>query len=192
MRTRRLRAVAAGLVLALVPAAAPAQTVPTSRDDDLYTGSDPNRNLRDHQPFRIVEYPTALDPRTLGIRVTPTAIELVQGGALLRTLPFPGAGPVAFERIAAVIDDPAWIFTVSPGVFGLRAALVQAPGTHVTFAQPGTRELRLASDPPGVFIGGRGPDTSARFDGVKVTSWDLAARRPSTDTASVRPFVLYE
>ncbi|HEY3240079.1 MAG TPA: right-handed parallel beta-helix repeat-containing protein [Acidimicrobiia bacterium] len=165
---------------------------PPPDDHDLYTGTDPNRNLKKYQPFKIVQYPAPLDPRMLGVRLTPTAIELVQGGQLLRSLPFDGTRPVAFEEVAWAVGDKAWIAEVSPGVFGLRAAFVQAPGTHVGFVAPGTQELRLASDPPGVFIGGQGPDTSARFEGVKVTSWNLAARRPSEDVESVRPFVLYE
>jgi parallel beta-helix repeat protein len=74
----------------------------------------------------------------------------------------------------------------------VRAAFVQAPGTHVTFAEPGTQEVRLATDPPGVFLGGQGPDTLVHFTGVTVTSWDLASRRPSQDVSGVRPFVLYE
>lgn len=173
-----------------VPDPPPAVRVPD--DHDLYTGSDPNRNLRKYQPFRIVEYPAIVGDRMLGLRLTPTAIELVQGGQLVRTVPFDGAREVRFEEVAQAVNDPAWIAEVSPGVFGLRAAFVQAPGTQVVFAEPGTQEIRLATDPSGVFIGGQGPDTRARFEGVKVTSWDLSARRPSQDTSFLRPFVLYE
>ncbi len=178
-----------------VPPADPetAVDVPPVPEHELYEGTDPNRNLRRHQPFKIVQYPaTTMDPRMLGLRLRPTAIELVQGGQLVRSLPFDGARPVTFEEVVRAVGDPAWIAEVAPGTFGLRAAFVQAPGTHVAFAAPGTQELRLASDPPGVFIGGQGPETTARFEGVKVTSWDLAARRPSTDVEAVRPFVLYE
>ncbi|MDQ3945576.1 MAG: right-handed parallel beta-helix repeat-containing protein [Actinomycetota bacterium] len=165
---------------------------PSPVDQDRSTGAKPTRNRQKHEPFKIVRYPSKLDPRTLGIRLTPTAIDLVQGGQLVRSLPFDGARTVGFEEMVRAVGDPAWIAEVSPGVFGLRAAFVQAPGTHVRFVQPGTRELRLARDPPGVFIGGQGPDTSARFEGVKVTSWDLTQRRPSEDVGAVRPFILYE
>jgi parallel beta-helix repeat protein len=191
---------AAGVMLAvLVMAPAGAQTDPgplapvdAPASEELYSGTDPNRDLKQNQPFRIVRSPSNLDPRMLGLQLTHSAIELVQGGRLVRTVPFDGAPPVPFEEVVRAVGDPTWIAEVSPGVFGVRAAFVQAPGTHVTFAQPGTRELRLATDPPGVFIGGQGPDTSARFEGVKVTSWDLAQRRPSEDIENVRPFVLYE
>ncbi|MGH9001933.1 MAG: right-handed parallel beta-helix repeat-containing protein, partial [Acidimicrobiia bacterium] len=209
MRSAPIRAATVGMLLALILArpvnagqagdlpvpgdAGPVGEEPRPSDDELYTGSDPNRNLRRHEPFRVVEHPAAVDARSLGIRLTPVAIELVQGGQLVRTLPFDGGRPVTFEEVARAVDDPAWIFAVSPGVFGLRAAFVQAPGTHVRFAAPGTTELRLAIDPPGVFLGGKGPGTTARFEGVKVTSWDLAARRPSQNVEdSIRPFVLYE
>jgi parallel beta-helix repeat protein len=191
---RRVAAAGAGVLLVLF-AAIPgvgAQEVRAPDDNDLYTGSDPNRNLRKYQPFRIVQYPAVVGERMLGLRLTPTAVELVQGGRLVRTVPFDGAREVAFEEVVRAVNDPAWIAEVSPGVFGVRAAFVQAPGTHVVFAEPGTREIRLATDPGGVFIGGQGPGTSARFAGVKVTSWDLAARRPSQDTSFLRPFVLYE
>ncbi len=190
------RRVGAGLMLALlVMAPAGAQTdpgPPPPAEDNLYNGTDPNRQLKRHQPFKIVRYPTTLDPGMLGLRLTTTAIELVQGGQLVRRVPFDAARPVAFEEVVRAVGDPAWIAEVSPGVFGLRAAFVQEPGTHVTFAAPRTQELRLAADPPGVFVGGQGPDTSARFEGVKVTSWDLAQRRPSEDIEGARPFVLYE
>jgi poly(beta-D-mannuronate) C5 epimerase len=175
-------------------ASAPATTAttPTSVTTDnpgLYHGSDPDRDLKAYFPFQVVDYPRALDPAMRGVRLTTTGLELVQGGQLLRTVPFPAGQPVSFETVVRALPTRDWISEPAPGLFLLRSAFVQAPGTTVTFAAPGVRELRLATD-PGVFVGGTG--AAARFDHVKVTSWDLRRQAPSEDVAAARPFVLYE
>ncbi|MGH9000871.1 MAG: right-handed parallel beta-helix repeat-containing protein, partial [Acidimicrobiia bacterium] len=160
-----------------------------------YNGTDPDRDPLPYSPFTVAEYPRPADPRQRAVLVTPRGLELVEGGQLSRTVTLPPASrarPLRFEEIARAVGDPRWIVEISPGVFGLAAAFVQAPGTAVRFAAPGTTEIRLGTETPNVFIGGYGPDTSARFEGVKVTSWDLSRRAPSTDIEAARPFVLYE
>ncbi len=175
------------------PPATPSADVPVGIDGEpLYQGSDPNRNLKPYAPFSVVAYPSQVDPRARGIKLTTRHLELVEGGQLVRRVPFDASQPVAFEAIARAVGDRTWIAETGPGVFGLRAAFVQRKGTTVLFAAPGTKELRLATDPPGVFIGGEGPSTAARFEGVKVTSWDLGRRGPSEDVEAARPFVAYE
>jgi parallel beta-helix repeat protein len=170
---------------------AAAATAPGAAEDTRYHGTDPNRDPKAHTPFRIVAE-TPQDPRHRGILVSPQTIELVEGGQLVHSVPVPHPGPLTFPEIARAVADPRWIVEVSPGVFGVAAAIVQGPGTTVHFAAPATTELRLATDPPGVFLGGRGPGTTGRFEGVHVTSWDLARRAPSEDLTVPRPFVLYE
>jgi parallel beta-helix repeat protein len=174
------------------PPVTPSPDVPIGDDGDpLYQGTDPNRHLKAYAPFSVVEYPREVDARARGVKLTPTHLELVEGGRLVRKVPFDASQPVAFEAIALAVGDRTWIAETGSGVFGLRAAFVQDTGTTVRFAAPGTTELRLATDPPGVFVGGEGPSTTARFEGVKVTSWDLARKAPSQDVDAVRPFVLY-
>lgn len=197
---RGLAAALIGLAVGLLPAGpmavaqtgtGPAPPGPAG-PDDIYTGTDPNRNLQRYQPFRVIEHPRPLDGQFRGIHLTPEAIELVQGGQLVRTVAFDATKPVSFEAVAQAVGDGTWITPVAPGIFGLRAAFVHGKGTNVRFAPPAVTELRLAADPAGVFIGGRGAGTVARFEAVRVTSWDTVKRAPSENITIARPFVLYE
>jgi parallel beta-helix repeat protein len=175
------------------PPPGPPPDVPIGTDGEpLYQGTDPNRNTKAYNPFSVIRYPREVDAGSRGIKLTTTHLELVEGGQLVRKVPFDANQPVTFEAIAQAVGDKMWIAETAPGVFGLRAAFVQGKKTTVLFVAPGTRELRLATDPPGVFVGGEGPSAAARFDGVKVTSWDLARRTPSQDVEAARPFVAYE
>jgi parallel beta-helix repeat protein len=170
--------------------------VPIGKNDGepLYQGSDPNRHPRPYAPFSIINHPDDAEAQAgvRAVKLTGTHLELLQGGRLVRKVPFDASQPVPFEVIARAVGDRAWIAETAPGVFGLRAAFVQSTGTTVLFVAPGTKELRLATDSPGVFVGGQGPSTAARFEGVKVTSWNVSRREPSLDLDAARPFVVYE
>ncbi len=186
------------------PAAAPvpgAQTSPSpclldtyrpDANDPLYKGTDPSRQLEAYVPFRIVSYPC---PRPVGERVIHLeagSIELIAGGALVRRIPFSGArsgADVPFERVVAAVADPRWVAEVEPGIFELAAAFVHGQGTTVTVAAPRITQLRLL-DLPSVFFGGLG--ATARFQGVRVTSWDPDLGGPDEEHADGRPFVLYQ
>ena len=155
--------------------------------EPLYFGGDPSRRPVKIYPFRITSFPCP--PSELrAVHFRPGRLELVAGGQLMGRIPFPGPGPVAFERIAAALQASSWVREVESGVFELSAALVQAPGTAVTFTAPAVKTLRLV-DRPGVFIAGRG--ATARFDGVTITSWNPVAGGPDQGLSNGRPFLFY-
>jgi hypothetical protein len=116
-------------------------------------------------------------------------IGLYTGPNVTRTVPFDATAPVSLEAVIAAVNDPGWASQVSPGVFFLRAALVQTAHTVLSVASPGVSQVRLA-DLPGVFLAGS--QAKATFDHVTVESWDAATGAPETQPAQGRPFVLYE
>lgn len=158
----------------------------------IHNGTDANRQLKrpdPPDPFNIVKFPRDdLRPALRGVSLGGSAIELVQGGRLVRSIPFDAERPVRFEQVVAAIGD-SWIRQVEPGVFELTAAFVQQPVTDLIVAAPGVKEIRLVAR-PGVFFAGS--VARVRFEGVKVTSWDPIRRAPSEDYESARPFVLYQ
>ncbi|MEA2587443.1 MAG: mannuronan 5-epimerase [Actinomycetota bacterium] len=131
--------------------------------------------------------PVALHDRV--VLVGPNAIDLVQGPTVVRSIPFAGGTTVGFESVVAAVADPGWLAVDGPGVFAVRAAVVQSPSTDLTFAAPAVREVRLVGLPE-VYLAG--DQAHARFDGVTVTSWDPAAGRPVLTPEAGRPFVLYQ
>lgn len=186
----------------VVPAAPPAPEVQPSQDlclldtgrpdptDPLYAGSDPSRQLKAYFPFRIIKYPCPRPVEERVIYLQADRIELIAGGQLVRTIPFPDAtATVPFERVVETVADPTWVVEAAPGVFELSAAFVHGEGTTVTVAAPRVTEVRLL-DLPSVFFGGLG--STARFEGVLVTSWDPDLAAPDEEPADGRPFVLYQ
>jgi parallel beta-helix repeat protein len=162
----------------------------TDQTDELYKGTDVNRQLLPYSPFRLVEYPCA--NLSTNIRMTllyRDAIVLLQGGKIVRAKPFDASSTVSFRSIAEAIADPAWIAEVSGGVFQVDTAFVQLEGTSMTITSPDVRELRLTNRPH-VFLGGRG--ARVVIDGVTVTSWDPERGGPDLDPSDGRAFILYE
>jgi parallel beta-helix repeat protein len=131
--------------------------------------------------------PVSLHDRV--VLIGPTAIELVQGPAVVRSIPFAGGTTVGFESVVTAVADPAWLAEDGPGIFAVRAAVVQSPSTDLTFAAPAVREVRLINLPE-VYLAG--DHAHARFDGVRVISWDPPAGQPVLRTVAGRPFVLYQ
>ncbi|MBW3573531.1 MAG: right-handed parallel beta-helix repeat-containing protein [Actinobacteria bacterium] len=159
-------------------------------EEAAYHGTDPTRQLAAYSPFRVVKYPCPRAPESRAMVVAPGRIEMIQEGRLVRRLALPAsAGPIPFERLARVVNDPAWIDEVEPGVFEVATAIVQEAGTSMVFAAPGVRLVRLL-DRPDVFLGGRG--ATARFEGVSVTSWNTERGGPDEELSDGRPFVLYD
>jgi parallel beta-helix repeat protein len=164
------------LVLVLVSLAAPAQAAP--------------RKLEKLEPnaVDIVRAPSkfkGLDRRHVVLR--PGRIDLMVGAQVVASTPFSGQG-LADLATAVQALRPGWIVTQGPGVFLLRTALVQAPGTSLRFEAPAVRQVRLASGPE-IYLSAFG--ATGRFTGVTVTSWQEASGRPNDDPGTPRPFVLY-
>jgi parallel beta-helix repeat protein len=137
-----------------------------------------------------VAFPCSYPAEWRAIRFGATSIRLVAGGQLVRQIPFAGAGrAVGLDEISAVIDDPSWIGEVEPGVFLLRAALVQTDGTQLDVRAPRVTTVRLADLPVVSLSGNR---SSASFSGVTVTSWNEAANAPDTSVVDERPYVRYQ
>lgn len=182
-------------VAATMPAAA--QTPSPSPEDEgesaTYRGTDPARDLRAYEPkpLEVVRDPEKVAglKNRLAIRLSTTAIELVRGASVLRSIAFDASDRVAFDDIARAVDDPEWVEDLGDGQFLLRAAFAQAPGTSVLFGGSGTRVVRMANRPH-VFLGG--VDAVVRFEDVTVTSWDEEAGDVVTDYRDGRPFILYE
>jgi parallel beta-helix repeat protein len=162
----------------------------TNQTDELYKGTDVNRQLQPYSPFRLIEYPCS--NLSSNIRMTllyRDAIVLLQGGQIARAIPFDASTTVSFRAIAEAIADPAWIAEVSGGVFQVDTALVQLGGTSMTIASTELSELRLTSRQH-VFLGGRG--AKVVIDGVTITSWDPDRGGPDLDPSDGRAFILYE
>lgn len=167
------------------------RTSTTAKEEIEYRGTDERRDLGRpvvDPPFNIVRYPSELPEGARGIRVETWALQLVEEGQLVDTIPFSGLD-TTIPQIAEAIDDPTWVARSGPGTYELRAALVQAPGTTLTVRSPAVEELRLV-DLPGVFLGG--DDAQALVEGVTVTSWNREGTGPDTVHEDGRPFILYE
>ncbi|MBW3611870.1 MAG: hypothetical protein KY438_10140, partial [Actinobacteria bacterium] len=61
-------------------------------NDPLYRGTDPSRQLEAYVPFRIISYPCPRPVEERVIYLRAGSIELIAGGALVRQIPFSGAG----------------------------------------------------------------------------------------------------
>jgi parallel beta-helix repeat protein len=162
----------------------------TDQTDELYKGTDVNRQLLPYSPFRLIEYPCS--NLSTNIRMTllyRDALVLLQGGKIIRAIPFDASSTVSFRSIAEAISDPAWIAEVSGGVFQVDTAFVQLEGTAMAITSADLSELRLTNRQH-VFLGGRG--AQVKIDGVKITSWDPDRGGPDLDPSDGRAYILYE
>ncbi|MEX0665008.1 MAG: right-handed parallel beta-helix repeat-containing protein [Acidimicrobiia bacterium] len=136
-----------------------------------------------------VAYPCPYPPEWRGIRLSPKFLRLVVGGQLVRQIPFAAGGrAVGLDEISAAIGDPSWLQEVEPGVFELRATLVQSPRTELVVRAPRVTTVRLV-DRPGVALAGS--RAVATFDGVTVTSWNELMQGPDASILEERPYVVY-
>jgi parallel beta-helix repeat protein len=162
----------------------------TEGTDEIYTGSDINRQLLPYSPFRVIQYPCSnISANVRATLLYRDAIVLLQGGRITRAIPFDATKPVTFRQISDAIRNRDWIAEVSAGVFQIHSALIQLEGTSLEIAAPDVKELRLVNRPH-AFLGGRG--ATATINGVRVTSWDPQRGGPDRDPIDGRPFILYE
>jgi parallel beta-helix repeat protein len=162
----------------------------TNQTDELYKGTDVNRQLLPYSPFRLIEYPC--NNISTNIRVLllyRDAIIQLQGGQIVGITEFDASETVSFRSVADAVNDPAWIAEVSGGVFQVDTAIVQLEGTSMTVAAPDVKELRITTRPH-TFLGGRG--ATMLIDGVRITSWDPDRGGPDLDPSDGRAFILYE
>jgi parallel beta-helix repeat protein len=156
---------------------------------------------RQRQPMTPDQFDPVTSPKKMigtqlaNIVVLPDSIRMLSGDRLLWTGPFSSIPhydrTISLDDIATLVarsPRPDWLRETQPGVFLLRAGLVQAPGTALTVAAPRVRELRMVADPY-VFISG--VSATGTFQGVKVTSWDIKTNIPDADSNHRRPFVAY-
>jgi parallel beta-helix repeat protein len=193
---RGAAAVVAALLAAVLTtlAAAPAAAGECPKPDDPpdegwepYRGTDPNRVRLPYTPWRLLATPCPFPAEFRAVVVEPGRVILLEAGQFLREVPLAGDGELRFEDVARAVNDPAWLAETEPGVFVVDTAFVQRRTTLVA-AAPAVREIRLTTRPH-VFFGGLG--STARFDGVTVTSWDPAAAGPDQEPRDGRAFVLY-
>jgi parallel beta-helix repeat protein len=179
---------------ASVPESSGPSVPATSGTCDLRRGPVPSSSGRTLQQVPSaasrVAYPCPYPEEWHGIRLSPTSIRLVVGGQLTRQIPFAAEGrAVGLDEITEAIGDPSWIEEVEPGVFVLRATLVQSAGTNLAVHAPRVTTVRLA-DRPGVAL--TGSRATASFDGVTVTSWNEWSESADTDSDKERPYVVYQ
>jgi hypothetical protein len=109
--------------------------------------------------------------------VRPARVDVVTDGVVRRALPIPGRLDLA--RLPALVGDPAFASSPGPGVVELRATLAQRPGSQVSGAAPGLRELRLG--PGARLVGTR---AALGLERVTVDATDVV--RPVGGDATVR------
>jgi parallel beta-helix repeat protein len=172
-----LLAVAAGLVVPTRPAAAVPRRITHLKPDALDILTSPRKFLQSSRRHVVVR---------------PDRLDLMQGAAVARTIPFGGRGGASLADIARALapgPQASWVEETAPGTFLLRVPLTQAPGSVLTFAAPAVRRVRLLHGPE-MYISGMG--ARARFDGVSLSSWDPRRGGPADDPTRPRPFVVYD
>jgi parallel beta-helix repeat protein len=164
--------------------------LPDDRPDTSTLETLSSRQTVPYSPFRLVNFPCANFPGDFRVALLyRDAVVLVEGGDIVRQIPFDAAEEVAFSAIVEAVNDSAWIGEVSDGVFQVDTALVQMPGTSLRIGAPEVAEVRLTSRRH-VFLGGRG--ATVRIEGATVTSWDTTRSGPDIEPSDGRPFILYE
>jgi len=168
------------------------------------------------QPVRPKRHPQRLDPSQFAAATKPQMLAgskrhqlvLRPGGRLdlmvgdhvdwTGSAAQVGAGPraiVLFAEIYRLIrtsPHPDWLTEFRPGIFVLRAALVQAPRTRLVIAAPRVRQIRMVSTGKvGQEVYLSGLSAKVAINGTAITSWGLAGRPDSTPSIR-RPFVSYD
>jgi peptidoglycan/LPS O-acetylase OafA/YrhL len=153
-----------------------------------YHGHSAARDLVQANPLKLAGYTCPFPAKNHGIQVGTTSLSLVLGGKLQRIIPLPGPGPVTLPEMTALINDPTWLAQTSPGVFELKASVIQDPGTTINVVSPAVSVLRLDMSQADAFGGSH---ATANFDGVTVESWLPKKNEPVQAPKNGRPCVIY-
>ena len=85
-----------------------------------------------------------------------------------------------------------WLTELRPGIFVLRAAVVQAPRTRLVIAAPQVKQLRMVSTGKAdeeVYLSGISAELA--INGTQITSWGLNGG-PDREPSIHRPFISYD
>jgi parallel beta-helix repeat protein len=156
-----------------------------------YHGTNAERKLHRAvpDPLSVVVFPCNFSAGLRGIRLNSNTVQLVQGGKLVRTIPLPSAGPVTLPLLTQVINDSSWVAKTAPGVFELKASLIQEAGTTLDVVAPAVTLVRMEFG-HAITLGGLG--ATGNFSGVTVESWNSAHNQPEKEPNFGRPFIDYE
>ena len=95
-------------------------------------------------------------------------------------------------RLVGTSRHPDWLTEPRPGIFVLRAALVQAPRTRLVIAAPRVRQVRMVSTGrKGQEVYLSGVSAQLAVNGTAITSWRPTGG-PDPVASMARPFVSYD
>jgi parallel beta-helix repeat protein len=189
----------AGIVLApCTPAHSARATSAVPADRPLDRPVHPKR-----QPKRLLpsQFAAVVEPRQLAgsnrnqILLRKGRIELLTGARVVWTGRLGKLGGTRLEDVYRLIrrsPKPKWLDERGPGLFVMRAAIVQAPGTRLVIAAPGVREIRMMSTGrAGQEVYLSGVSAKVTIDRARLTSW-LLTGGPDPKPSIRRPFVSYD
>lgn len=210
-----MRAFAITVALVAVLAAAPAATGPAAPHERAPETArfanaayeDPAQPVRQPRRLNPSQFAAANKPRLLagskrhqmvlrrggrldlmiGQRVDWTG-SLAEAGVTPRAV----TGFADIHRLVQKSPHPDWLTELQPGIFVLRAALVQAPRTRLVIATPRVKQLRMmtaAQKGQEVYL--TGVSAKVAINGTEVTSWGRNDR-PDPTPSMRRPFVSYD
>ena len=178
---------------AIAQAADLAEPEASSGGSDACTAAtDPDRGSLERpvpDPLFAIVGDVDLGQDVRAIRLSESTVEMYESGRKLREIPRVARRPFDLDEIATLVDDPTWLSEVEPGVYELRAALVQSQGTLLRISVPVVSELRLV-DLPGVMVIGSRADLLVSRSRIK--SWDPAIGGPDQNPQDGRPFIYYK
>jgi parallel beta-helix repeat protein len=189
---------------ALAPAAAPAPAFTGVGQAIAARGADPDDTPATRGPARMLpsQFAAVITPRQLTGSKRPQIVlrtgrvELMVGAGVVWSgkLSRVGVGSRTVPSLADIgvllarTPYRKWLSEGRPGVYVLRASLVQAPGTNLKVAQPRVKVVRLLA---GKEVYMSGVAAKVTFEGVQVTSWRPAGG-PEQVASLHRPFISYD
>ncbi len=162
-------------------------------------GGNPQPSRADRQKLTPSQF-VAVDKQKLltgstrnQIVIRPRTVELMTGPRVVWS--HPSSATLTLPRLYQIVHagpKPKWLMTAGPGVYVMRAAIVQAPGTDLRISSPAVRTLRMMSTGRiGQEVYLSGVAARVTISGTHVTSW-RADRTPDPRPAPRRPFIAYD